>query len=134
MNGKPSKLTTRNRKMVRMRAEGASQQRIANETGVSRTLVRDYLAKPEAQDALTAARSRVRSIVMKRADRLVSGTLDVVQHSIDARDAKSLDASARAALSLEKLTQSASGESAKVEVSGQVNVDVRALLAKYAAS
>ena len=97
-------------------------------------MVRDYLAKPEAQDALTAARSRVRSIVMKRADRLVSGTLDVVQHSIDARDAKSLDASARAALSLEKLTQSASGESAKVEVSGQVNVDVRALLAKYAAS
>jgi predicted transcriptional regulator len=120
----------RRKRMIELRAAGVKPREIAAETGLSVQTVQHHLAKPEAQEALTAARDRAKAAIMRRAEKLVDGTLDVVQASIEDKDAKSLYLSTQAAVNLDKLTASASGEAARVEVSGQVNVDVRAILAK----
>ena len=127
-----SPLTKKRKQIVKMKVEGKTPVQISHAMGIPQRTIQSVLERPEAQEALNAARMRAKLAVMDRAERVVNGTLDVVEKAIRDEDAKALDMSTRAALNLERLTQSASGESAKVEVSGQLNVDVRALLAKYA--
>lgn len=124
----------RRSKAVQMRKAGYTRTEIARTVGVSAATIAADLTSPKSREELTAYRQQIRQEVMERTLPLVKGTLDVVQQAISDRDAKSLELSTRAAVNLDKLTASASGETQKVEVTGQVNVDVRALLAKYAAS
>lgn len=124
----------RRHKAVEMRKAGYTRKEIARTVGVAECTVAKDLTSPKSREELTAYRHAIRTQVMEKTGPLMDGTLKVVQASIEAGDAKSLELSTRAAVNLDKLTASASGETTKVEVSGQVNVDVRALLAKYAAS
>lgn len=124
----------RRSKAVELRKAGYSRKEIGRVLGTSEHTARADLLKPKSREELTQFRHAIRTQVMERTGPLMDGTLKVVQASIEAGDAKSLELSTRAAVNLDKLTASASGETQKVEVSGQVNVDVRALLAKYAAS
>ena len=111
-------------------AEGKSTREIARVMGINQTTVVKDLRHPEAQAELRALRDEFRTVVMNRASKgLIQGTLDVAKQAVRDGDAKSLELSTRAAVNLDKLTASAVGETQKVDVSGHVNVDVRALLA-----
>lgn len=107
-----------------------TRNQIGQALNLSPNTVNTDIQKAKSQAELYDLRAKIRSLVMERtSEGLVSGTLNVVQQAIDAGDAKSLELSTRAAVNLDKLTASAAGETQKVEVAGQVNVDVRALLA-----
>ena len=64
--------------------------------------------------------------------------LAVLKKAAEGDNAKDFDAAARGLMNLEKTAASASGESKRVEVSGQgggpLQVDVRALIAQLTAS
>lgn len=129
---KKEAIADRRDKAVQMRKAGYSRKEIARVIGVHPQTVTTDLAAPKSREELTRFRQQIRSEVMERTLPLVKGTLDVVQQAISDGDAKSLELSTRAAVNLDKLTASASGETTKVEVQGHVNVDVRAILAKLA--
>jgi len=108
---------TRRQQIVELMAKGHSQNEIAKQLGITQQAVSLHANKPKSIEEIEAIRMRVRSLVMEEAaDGLVSGTLGVVRTSIKDGDAKSLELSTRAALNLEKLTASASGEAKRVEV------------------
>jgi hypothetical protein len=120
----------RRKAAVQMAAEGATNREIGRTLGVSYETIRGDLALPRSQAELQALRDEFRAFVLRRSSKgLIQGALGVAEKAITDGDAKSLELSTRAAVNLDKLTVSAVGEPQRVEIGGQVNVDVRALLA-----
>lgn len=122
-----------------MLAEGLSKPQVAAKLGVSAETIR-RLAKTEENSRLIAAlRESVRVRTLKRVRKLAPKVLDLAQaHAeklgpgkVPVQDSASLDALARAALSLEKVASSASGEALKV---AQAQAGVLIQVAPWAAA
>lgn len=113
-------------------AQGKTQQEIAATLNVGISVIQHDMVKAKSREELKALRDQFRTFVMERTQAgLIQGTLGVVQQAIGDGDAKSLELATRAAVNLDKLTASASGETTKVEVTGLppvTNIDLKLLI------
>lgn len=121
--------------IVKFKAQGVSDRKLADLYGVSPQTIGRHLKSPYAQDKLATWREVIRSVVLRRtAEGVADAVFNVIDQAAKDHDAKAVDAASRAAMNLEKTAASASGESKKVEMTGKdgapLQVDVRALIAK----
>lgn len=128
----PAARESRRANAVSLTAQGMTQRQVAATLNVTQATIRHDLEKPRSQEDLKRLRDQFRSFVMERTQAgLIQGAMNVVQGAINDGDAKSLELATRAAVNLDKLTASASGESQRVEVTGLppvTNVDLKVLI------
>lgn len=128
----PEARESRRSQAVALSAQGMTRSQIAATLNVSAESIKKDLEKPKSREDLKRLRDEFRSYVMERTQQgLIQGTMGVVQQAIGEGDAKSLELATRAAVNLDKLTASASGETQKVEVTGLppvTNVDLKVLI------
>lgn len=122
MSKAPALTETQKVEALAMLAEGLSKPQVAEKLGVSGDTIR-RLAKTEENSRLIAQlRESIRVRTLKRVRKLAPKVLELAEgHAgklgpgkVPVQDSASLDALARAALSLEKVASSASGEALKV--------------------
>ena len=134
--GRPPVLDTEQLdEIVRLKAQGISDAKIAAVYRVSGQTIARHLRSPYAQDKLQLWREVIRNAILRGiAEGGVTQAMGVMEQAAKDRDAKSVDAAARAIMNLEKTAASASGEAKRVEMTGKdgapVQLDVRALIAK----
>lgn len=121
--------------VVKFKAQGISDRKLAELYGVSPHTIARYLKSPQAQEKLATWREVIRTALLRGiAEGAVSQGLSVMKKAADDNDAKSFDAGARAVMNLEKTAASAAGEAKKVDMTVGGNgqpVDVRALIASF---
>jgi len=121
--------------IVKFKAQGISDKKLAALFGVSPQTIARHLKSPYAQDKLATWREIIRSAILRGiAEGGVDQVTGVMKQAATDKDAKAVDAAARALMNLEKTAASASGESKKLEMTGKdgapLQLDVRALIAK----
>lgn len=128
----PAIREARRKQVVALTAQGMSQNEVAAALNVSYATAHGDRYKPKSQEELKNLRSEIKDIILARTQAgLIQGTMGVVAQAIREGDAKSLELSTRAAVNLDKLTASASGEMQRVEVLGippVTNVDLKVLI------
>jgi len=105
------------RKLLMMRAAGATLAQCAAELDVSHGTVVNYLAKPELKKDLLELRQKVREKILEECGgELLTGAFKMARAKVQAEDGKEFDATMRGLHAIEKMTASASGEARKVEL------------------
>lgn len=129
--GKPLALTPdQETALLHDAANGQSVRNLAAKYGVSYTTVWRYLRRGDNPLYISHLRADLRAKVSKRLRKLTPAILDRMSAKIGTMPATDVDALARAALSLDKVSASVSGELAKGVMQG---VKVEVLLPAWAA-
>ena len=124
--------------LVKFKAQGVSDRKLAALYGVNPSTIGRHLKSPYAQEKLATWREIIRSTILRGiAEGGVDQVMGVLKEAAMNKDAKAIDAAARAAMNLEKTAASASGESKKVEMTGKdgapLALDIRAMIASIVA-
>jgi len=108
-----------------LKAEGLSNVQIARVLDTSRDSVRRVLALPETQAELVKCRELLKCQVITHVSEILDPAWALAKKAVEEGDTKSFENAMRGLVALEKIGQSVSGESQKVEHTGVVTVEKR---------
>ena len=111
--------------MAAMRAAGMSELAVARSFPLSRTCVRDHLAKPELQAIVEKHRAMFRALAAEQAAGIVHKAFTRAEQALDENDAKGFDAYTRGIRSLESSAASVAGENKPGAVNVAVGVGIQ---------
>lgn len=116
--------------IVSLLRQGKSQVQVAELTGVHVNTVSRYANDPVLSKDLKSVREDIKKAQLVRGARLQEKAWDLVEAQTGRKgDPRGFKDAMQGIQALEQVTAGASGETQRVEVGGQVNVDVRAILA-----
>ena len=111
--------------------QGKTQAEVARVTGVHVNTVSRYANDPVMAKDLKAVREDIKKAQLLRGARLQEKAWDLVEAQTGSKgDPRGFKDAMQGIQALEQVTAGASGETQRVEVGGQVNIDVRAVLAQ----
>lgn len=111
--------------------QGLSNAEVARRTEVHVNTISRYANDPALVADLKQVREDVKKVQLVRGARLQEKAWDLVEAQTGKKgDPRGFKDAMQGIQALEQVTAGASGETQRVEVGGQVNVDVRAILAQ----
>lgn len=117
--------------IVSLLRQGKKQSEVAELTGVHVNTVSRYANDPVLAKDLKQVREDIKKVQLVRGAQLQAKAWDLVEAQTGkGGDPRGFKDAMQGIQALEQVTAGASGETQRVEVGGQVNVDVRAILAQ----
>jgi hypothetical protein len=104
---------------------GYTKKSIAEFLGISTDAILAWQKDEEYNHVVTTVRQAMKKNTIERAEKLNPKLLDRLEKTIDKGDAKDVDALARAAVALEKVAASASGENKQTATGGKMELTIK---------
>lgn len=134
MSAQPKLSESQKTEALALIANGHTQTQVANKFGVSMDVIHRLVKKSENSQKIADLRESIRVRTLKRLKKLQPLIVDLTQSKADqlvdkpvvtVQDAATLDALSRAALNMEKVASSASGEALKLaQAQGGVSITI----------